>query len=269
MSRFPIPFTLPGLHERRAPTLAAPNPRMVVLSFCLVLVGIVWGLALSMQWQAPTGQPLARGGSDKASVAQTIAQLEGEQADLKRQVGDLRAQLGTLQTDAANRKANLADVHQALDQEQVTAGQVALAGPGIVATYRDSTSPAISPNEDPANYILHDYDLRDVLNTLWATGAEAISVNGERIMSNTSLYCVGTTIICNATRLSPPYVINAIGPGDDMEAALRSAPQMEPLNQRALIYDLPIDIRKDGKVAVPAYNGGYVFRYAQTGDANP
>jgi uncharacterized protein YlxW (UPF0749 family) len=272
MARFPIPITLPGLHEGRAHTIARPSTRMIVLSFCLALLGILGGLALSMQWQvrSASNQPgVTRQGSDKVAVVQTIARLESEQADLKRQVTELRDKLATLQNDVANRRANLAGITDALDRERVASGMMPLEGTGIVASYNDSASQVINPNEDPANYILHDYDLRDVLNALWAAGAEAISVNDERITANTSLYCVGTTIICNATRLSPPYVITAIGSPDDLEAALRSSAQVEPLNQRALIYDLPIEIRKEAKVTVPAYKGGYLFHYAETGDTGP
>lgn len=270
MARFPIPITLPGLHEGRAPSLARPSTAMIVLSFCLMLVGLLGGLALSLQWQPRGGAPVStRPGGDKVVVGQTITRLETEQSDLKRQIADLRNQLNTMQAGASEKKANLADINAALNREKITAGLVPLAGPGIIATYRDSTSP-IAPNEDPANYILHDYDLRDVINTLWATGAEAITINGERIMANTQLYCVGATVICNATRLSPPFVIQAIGPSDDLEAALHSSPQVQPLNQRALIYDLGIEIRKEAKVPVAAYTGGYLFRFAQTDDtANP
>lgn len=272
MARFPIPITLPGLHEGRAPSIRRPSTAMVVLSFCLMLVGILGGLALSLQWQvrsAPGQAPVVRQGSDRAAIGQTIARLESEQTDLKRQVTDLRAQLTDLQDNGASRKANLDGINEALNRERMAAGAVPLVGPGIVASYDDSTSPVLGPNEDPANYILHDYDLRDVLNALWAAGAEAISINGERIMANSSLYCVGTTVICNATRLSPPYVVSAIGSPDDLEAALRGSAQVEPLNQRALIYDLAIEIRKEPEVVVPAYNGSYVFHYAETGDAGP
>jgi uncharacterized protein YlxW (UPF0749 family) len=127
----------------------------------------------------------------------------------------------------------------------------------------DSTASTVPPSEDPANFIIHDYDLRDVLNALWAAGAEAISLNSERIVTTSSLYCVGTTILCNATRLSPPYEVRAIGDPEALEAAVRHSPQMEKLNQRAVIYDLPITVEQSDKVEVPAYNGSVVFRHAE------
>jgi uncharacterized protein YlxW (UPF0749 family) len=86
-------------------------------------------------------------------------------------------------------------------------------------------------------------------------------------MATTSVYCVGPVIITNATRLSPPYEVHAIGNADALEAALRTSSQMEQLRVRAQIYDMPIDIRKGDTVAVPAYSGGIGFKYAQPGDA--
>ena len=74
---------------------------------------------------------------------------------------------------------------------------------------------------------------------------------------------MGTTILCNATRLSPPYEVRAIGDPEALEAAVRNAPQMEKLNQRAVIYDLPITVEQIDNVEVPAYNGSVVFRHAE------
>jgi uncharacterized protein YlxW (UPF0749 family) len=240
----------------------------VLLSGALLLGGLAAGVLLSAQWQSrPTtslsavSAPVTRQ-SDREIVAATIARLEGDQARLKQQIADLRSQLSEAQGTDVQRKSTLLDIDNEITRQRITAGMVALRGSGVTVTLDDSTARSIPENEDPANYILHEYDLRDVLNALWIAGAEAISVNGERIVSNTSLYCVGTTILCNATRLSPPYEIHAIGDPQSMSAALYGSSQMEKLNQRAQIYDLPITIRESTDVFVPAYNGSFVFKYA-------
>ena len=161
-----------------------------------------------------------------------------------------------------------------LSAAEQAAAAVPVKGPGLLVTLADAKPNADGDpvggqtTTDPRGMV-QDGALQLVVNALWAAGAEAISINGERIMANSSLYCVGTTIIGNATRLSPPYVVSAIGPPDDLEAALRGSTQVEPLNQRALIYDLPIEIRKEAEVVVPPYSGSYVFHYAETGDTEP
>ena len=65
--------------------------------------------------------------------------------------------------------------------------------------------------DDAANYLIHDFELRDVASLLWLAGAEAVAINDERLVASTSIYCVGSTIIVNNTRLSPPYEIRALG----------------------------------------------------------
>jgi uncharacterized protein YlxW (UPF0749 family) len=195
-------------------------------------------------------------------VLSTIGRLEDEQADLKQQIADLRTRLNEVQAAEAEQKSSLGDINKQLEEQRIISGMIPVHGPGVVATFDDSTARSVPENEDPENYILHDYDLRDILSTLWAAGAEAISLNGERIVSSTSLYCVGTTVICNATRLSPPYEVRAIGEPEALQAALTGSPQMAKFNQRALIYDLPVKVDLNWDVQVPAYNGSLVFKYA-------
>jgi uncharacterized protein YlxW (UPF0749 family) len=238
------------------------------LSGAFLLGGLAAGVLISAQAQLRTAgivsppSPLTRQ-SDRGIVAATITRLESEQVSLKKQIADLRAELSTVQHADAERKTSLLDMNNEIASKRVTAGMVGVRGPGLTATFDDSTVRSMPENEDPANYILHDYDLRDILNALWIAGAEAISVNGERIVSSTSLYCVGTTVICNATRLSPPYEVRAIGDPQALAAALQASPQMEKFNQRAQIYDLPVKIDQAQQLLVPAYNGSFVFKYAK------
>jgi uncharacterized protein YlxW (UPF0749 family) len=237
------------------------------LSVTLLVGGMVGGAVLSTRWQAqPEGNPGVSSPITRQSepeiVAATIGRLEAEQAELKARIADMRQRIGELQSSAQS-PSSLQEINGRIEQARIDSGMTALEGPGIVATLSDSTASSVPPSEDPANFIIHDYDLRDVLNALWAAGAEAISLNGERLVSTSSLYCVGTTILCNATRLSPPYEVRAIGDPDSLEAAVRNAPQMEKLNQRALIYDLPITVERSDRVEVPAYNGSVVFRHAE------
>jgi uncharacterized protein YlxW (UPF0749 family) len=262
------PFTLPALRETRPRRIALPGAHIVALSFVLALAGLVGGGLIALKWQERSDllqQPITRE-STRETIASTITNLENEQADLTRGLLDARAQLEKLQAGSAQEKAQLGDLTAAINAERVTAGLVPLEGPGVVAIFQDSTA-VIPQNEDPNNYILHDYMLRDVLNTLWAGGAEAISMNGERVLSNTPLYCVGTTVIVNATRLSPPYEVHAIGNPDALEAGLRNSPQMRQFNERAQIYDLPISIQKVAKVQVAAYSGAVAMKYAHPGDS--
>jgi uncharacterized protein YlxW (UPF0749 family) len=238
------------------------------LSLALLLGGVAAGVLISTQWQlqgvvATPGSSSITRQAERGIVDSTIRRLESEQADLKKQIADLRGQLNDFQTTDAQQKSTLQDINKELETARVASGMLPLHGPGVVFTLDDSPDTNIPPNEDPARYIIHDYDLRDVLSTLWAAGAEAVSINGERIVGNTSLYCVGTTIIVNSTRLSPPYVVRAIGDPETLEGSLKGAPQMAKLNERATIYDIPATTERQMDLLVPAYNGSISFKYAE------
>ncbi len=254
---------LPATRRRVAGSLGT-----VWLSGALLLGGAVLGMLISTRWQSQADLTSSASGpitrqSGREIVAGTIHRLEAEQADLKKQISDLRSQVDTAQSSDAQRKTTLQDISSEIDHQQVAAGMVALHGSGVVAIFDDSTVRNVPENEDPAKYILHEYDLRDVLNALWVSGAEAISLNGERIVGNTSLYCVGTTIIVNSTRLSPPYEVHAIGDPEALSAALHGSFQMEKFNQRAQIYDLPVKIEPGQDVVVAPYNGSFVYKYSK------
>ena len=95
----------------------------------------------------------------------------------------------------------------------MTAGLTSGTGQGLVITLDDSNLPR-QPGEDPNLFLIHDEDLLKVINELFAAGAEDVSVNEQRNITNTEIRCVGPTIIINSVKLAPPFVIQAIGNPD-------------------------------------------------------
>ena len=99
----------------------------------------------------------------------------------------------------------------------------ALQGPGIVMQMTDSTARP-GPDDDPYFFVVHDQDLQAAVFELFAAGAEAVSINNQRIQfPGSSLRCIGTSIVVNNHELKSPFVIRAIGPGPDMGATLRES----------------------------------------------
>lgn len=91
------------------------------------------------------------------------------------------------------------------------AGLTPLEGPGVVIVVTDAVRD-LGADEDPNNLLVHDYDIRSMINDIQMAGAEAISINGQRILFNkTDLYCTGPTIRINSQVFAQPFVIKAIG----------------------------------------------------------
>src|SRR5574341_388226 len=144
-----------------------------------------------------------------------LREMERNRGAMEAQIEQIRGQLHAYEQAAAQGRAQLESLGRELEAFRVQAGHVPLAGPGVAVELNDSPFP-LRPGDDPNTVILHYTDLQGVLNEVWASGAEAVAVNDERMVASTGLNCVGTTIILNAKRIAPPYRVTAVGDADQM-----------------------------------------------------
>ncbi len=233
----------------------------------LTLVGVVLGLFISIEWQAPMAKAPVTSEYPRELSRETTRRLEAEQKELKQTIADRRSELALLQKDAAGRASTLAGLNNELEAERILAGMVPLTGPGVQVVLDDSSVKSIPANEDATHYIIHDYDVRDVVSLLWQSGAEAIAVGDERIVASTSIYCVGSTILVNDTRMSPPYKITAIGP-PTMEEAINSPARLQKLKAGVRQYGVQLKVSQGKDLQVPAYSGRFLTRFARPSSTN-
>jgi len=234
-------------------------------SVVLAVVAMVLGLLFVAQLQSAPPKVATTPESRREMTAKTIQRLEQEQAELKKAIGELRAQVAAQQQAAVNEKTTLADINEELERQKMLAGMVALRGRGVKIVLDDSAVNKIPANDDPSLYIVHEYQLRDVLNLLWLAGAEAVSLNGERVVATTSIYCVGSTILVNDTRLSPPYEFLAIGDPAALESTVSDSANLQTLRSRVKSYGLQFSVARSNQVQVPGYSGSLEVKYATLG----
>jgi uncharacterized protein YlxW (UPF0749 family) len=232
-------------------------------------VALVLGLFITAQLQTKPTTQLAPDDYPRFLAQSTIQRLEAEQSTLKQEIADLRRQIALQQEQAALNKASFAEMNKSLKREQVVAGLTPLVGQGLKVTLNDSAVKSIPAGDKPDNYLVHEYFLRDVVNVLWASGAEAIAINGERVVGTTSIYCVGSTILVNDTRMSPPYEIYAVGDPEVMGNALREPVALMDLKDNVQKHGIGFDIEPVAEVKVPAYNGTLHTKYAQPSADKP
>jgi uncharacterized protein YlxW (UPF0749 family) len=232
----------------------------------LTLVATVVGLALAWQLKGPAASPPVgyTPGDPRDRSVRTIEQLETEQAALKAEIARLRADLADYRARAAAETDRLQRLNVALDAQRAAAGLTVMRGPGVVVTLDDSSARNLPASSDPNAFLVHDYDLRDVINVLWLAGAEAIAVNDERDVSNTSVYCVGSTVMVNTTRLSPPYVVRAIGEPASLAETLHNPSYLTTLRQKVERYGIKFQVAQSPKMTLSAYTGGFSVKHCQT-----
>ena len=100
----------------------------------------------------------------------------------------------------------------------IKVGLSPLHGPGVTITVHDGRNPN-DPTDRSLGWIVHYQDLQDLVNLLWAQGAEAVAVNDQRVVPTTSFFYAGVNILVNtASRLTGPYQVTAIGDPPALEA---------------------------------------------------
>ena len=137
-------------------------------------------------------------------------------------------------------------------------GLTDVTGEGIIMTVKDSmqTTSAIDMN----NLIIHDSDLRSLVNELSNAGAEAISINDERIVSTTAITCAGNVILINGNKVGSPFIINAIGNQESLYGAItRAGGYTYGLRARSI----QVDTKKSDNVHISKYTGALSFKYAK------
>ncbi len=200
------------------------------------------------------------------------ANLAGLVRAAEAKVGSESDQLAALQHDVsdATNRAGLGNTAVAAAQAQGAplhgpAGLTAVHGPGILVVLDDAHSMPADPSVDPNQLVVHQSDLQSVVNALWAGGAEAMSVAGQRIIASSSVRCVGNTLLLNGRVFSPPFRVHAIGPSRPMKDSLDRAPGVTLFKQAAGYYGLGYTVEAQDSVQLPAYDGPIGQTYAKAG----
>jgi len=138
-------------------------------------------------------------------------------------------------------------------------GRSELIGPGVTITLKDGEV----SNNNPffTDVIVHDGDILQIINALRNAGAEAISVNGQRIVNNSSVTCIGNVIKINGEKVGTPFVINAIGSPSLLYGSITIKGGYLDILKSAGVQVKATQVEKDS-IVIPKYEGVYKFEYA-------
>ncbi|MBA3687990.1 MAG: DUF881 domain-containing protein [Chloroflexi bacterium] len=194
-------------------------------------------------------------------LADQVSKLEAEQGDLRAQLVAAEAQVLDFQKASTTSSSALADVNLRLEEVRLAVGLTPLRGPGVIIEIADSKR-VIPDGENPANYIVLVDDLRDIAVALWSSGAEAITINGERIVATSSIYGVGASVLVNTAFLSPPFRIEAIGAEGLLDQFQTSPAFLGRVAQRIEVFGLEFASQAPDSLQLAAFVGNTRFRWA-------
>jgi uncharacterized protein YlxW (UPF0749 family) len=200
-----------------------------------------------------------------ATLADTVQQAEDRVHRLDRTVRVLQAEVDRLARTAGAGDAAVARARAQIRALMAPAGLTAVAGPGLEVVLDDAPGQPAGQDVDPNQLVVHQSDLQAVVNALWAGGAEAMSIAGQRVIPTSAVRCVGNTLLLNGEVFSPPFRVAAIGPSATMQKKLSSSPGVKLFREAAGYYGLGYTVSTQSRVDVPAYRGPVTLSYAHVG----
>ncbi len=228
----------------------------------ITMICIILGFAISLQIKSVTINYAINRNSDKVRTEELQLSLNNEKEkneQLYSQILQLKGELDTYRGAAEASDSVSEAMKDQLYNAELLAGMVTIKGPGVLVTMKDANKGiGDSPAGAATNDVIHDSDIRSVINELLASGAEAVALNDERIVSTSAIRCVGPTVIVNNTRYSTPFVISAIGEPKTLEAGMNIKGGVADLLRA---YGITVDIKTADPITIPAYKGAISFKY--------
>ena len=228
---------------------------LAVMAVCVV-VGFL--LAAQLRGVQLAGAADATNASRLETLQSLYNDVVEERDGLTEQVGQLQSELELYRQQAASGDEGSEALKTELEQMEITAGLTDVEGPGVTVVLEDSTQANVTGDE--ADYLIHDNDILSVINELRSAGAEAISLNGERILATSEVRCTGAVVTVNGRRYAAPYVIFAIGDPDTLYSALTMRNGVVDILSQ---WGITVRVTASDQLLIPAYSGTVDYQYAK------
>ncbi|MBE6035178.1 MAG: DUF881 domain-containing protein [Clostridiales bacterium] len=232
--------------------------RMIWVAF---IVCTIIGIGLACQMKISDGQRLYVSPKTIEDYKITINSEKEEIKKLQAMVEETEEKLTNYQMAEQPGEQSQEAFEQSLSDEvekyKIASGKVQVKGAGVEVVVDDGTR-ELYLGEDVNNLLVHDMDIVMIINELNRCGAEAVSVNGQRITANTAISCSGYTVRINGEVYARPFKIRAIGDGKRMAAAL-----VDPDGYGTSLknWGVQFEVRLKDDITIDAVSKNYIYRY--------
>ncbi len=230
------------------------------LLIALFIMVVGFGYLLAVQFE-PTVNNAYVVSDQNVELVEIMKGLETENTKSAQRIVELRAQLNSLELKSAATSGEVRELMQQLNGLRAAAGLSEVAGKGVVVTLSDSSrTPTLS--DDPNYFLIHDGYLRSIVNLMRRYGATAIAINDQRILGNSPIVCAGPIILVNSSKMSPPYVVTAIGDPDVLADSISQDVFFKILTTYRDQFGITCSLERKASLVVPASLNNAAFKYA-------
>lgn len=227
------------------------------IGFACIILGIF--IAFQMKFIQGTYLNGSTPTQKTTEILNEMATVKAEKEALIEEVENLEKQLENIQGSASEESAIVKNLTDELNKFKAFSGRTKVAGQGILVTI---DNPPTDGSYGLELNIAYDYKLiLELLNELNSAGAEAISINEQRVINSTEVRLAGSQMNVNTIPISPPFIIKGIGNSKTMDGALNMRfGIIEGLRDKGYY----VEVKPVENIEVPAFNGTLKFKYANT-----
>ena len=227
----------------------------------MILGGMCFALTLGIciQWKTVKGSnSIAKQSSGNDELRAEVLKYKEKYDNQYRELEKAEKELEKERQNSTQDNEDLEQKEEAIKQANKTIGMTEVTGPGVIVTLSDSKKDA-STALNISDLLVHDADVLSVINELKNAGAEAISINEQRLVPTSSISCGGNIIEINGEKVGAPFEIKAIGLPEQLAALSRPGGYLEILKKATV----GVDLKKSNRITIPKYTGVISYKYVQ------
>ncbi len=222
----------------------------------IALALFIFSFVIAAQLNTVGNTNIISEGMREAELLRELQHVREENETLKEQYEQSQEIVEEYKTSSSSNDLLIASMKSELEKANVLAGLADVRGEGVVITLKDSTD-----TEMPVEAgLVHDTDLTAIVTELKAAGAEAISINGQRIIATTAIRCVGPTIQVNSVKVASPFYIKAIGNSKYLESALNIK---NGVVDSLKAYGIEVEIETNNSITIDKFDLVLKLKYAK------
>lgn len=232
------------------------NKKAIALVLGIMCFALTTGICIQIKTVKSTNSASNQNYEENNLRAEVLKYKE-KYDNLLKETEKIDAQLQEQIESATKNNSELEEAKNQINEGNKTIGLTEVTGPGVIITVADSE---IDSNSvvDATDFIIHDTDILKIVNELKNAGAEAISINNQRVILTTPIICGGNIININGERIGSPFEIKAIGSPEALANLSRPGGWLSKLEKRGIKVSA---IKKSNSITIPKYSGVLNFKY--------
>ncbi|MBM7603421.1 uncharacterized protein YlxW (UPF0749 family) [Metabacillus crassostreae] len=182
----------------------------VILSLVLLVLGFLISYSFQLTKERNENQTISPEQWDKEyEIRSQLVMNEKMNRELQKELYAKQEQVKKIEEALKDQKQVYFNLVEDVEKYRMYVGDVAVEGKGVEVVLEDASY--VPEGENVNNYIVHESHIFDVINELYISGADSVSVNGQRLSSHSYIYCNGPVITVDGNQFPAPFVITAIG----------------------------------------------------------